>query len=110
MIKGINKFKEYFKEYKTQYVIIAGTACDILMENAGLEFRATKDIDLVIIIEALTPDFGETFWNFIEEGAYEHRLSSSTNPQFYRFTKPKSNEYPVMIELFTRHLSKIKLL
>lgn len=29
-----------------QYAIIGGTACDILMTEEGLDFRATKDIDL----------------------------------------------------------------
>lgn len=109
MVNGLEKFKEWFKDTKEQYVIIGGTACDILMEEAGLEFRATKDIDLVIIIEALTPDFGKKLWQFIEEGCYEHRNASLQTPQFYKFSKPKSKEYPAMLELFTRKLDKINL-
>ena len=109
MVNGLEKFKEWFKDSKEQYVIIGGTACDILMEEAGLEFRATKDIDLVIIIEALTPDFCKKLWQFIEEGCYEHRNASLQTPQFYRFSKPKSKEYPAMLELFTRKLDKINL-
>ena len=31
-----------------------GTACDILMTEEGLDFRATKDIDLVLIIDGVT--------------------------------------------------------
>lgn len=31
--------------------IIGGTACDILMHDAALEFRATKDIDRILLIE-----------------------------------------------------------
>jgi hypothetical protein len=31
---------------RTTSVLIGGGACDVLMEEAGLEFRATKDLDL----------------------------------------------------------------
>lgn len=58
---GIEKFKEYFSGYEDQYVIIGGTACELLMENEELDFRATKDIDIVIILESLTKEFGKIF-------------------------------------------------
>lgn len=63
MVTGIDSFKEWFKGYEEQYVIIGGTACDILMTEEGLDFRATKDIDLVLIIEALDVNFGKNFGN-----------------------------------------------
>ena len=50
------------KGNEEQYAIIGGTACDILMTEEGLDFRATKDIDLVLIIEALDANFGKKFW------------------------------------------------
>ncbi len=46
MVTGIDSFKEWFEEFEGQYVIIGGTACDILMTEEGMDFRATKDIDL----------------------------------------------------------------
>ncbi len=61
MVRGITNFKKRFQDYEEQYVIIGGTACDLIMENEELPFRATKDIDLVLIVEALTAEFGETF-------------------------------------------------
>ena len=51
MVTGIESFKEWFKGNESQYAIIGGTPCDILMTEEG--FRATKDIDLVLIIEAV---------------------------------------------------------
>ena len=54
MINGFEKFKEEFKSYENQYVIIGGTACDLIMENEELPFRATKDIDIVLIVESIT--------------------------------------------------------
>lgn len=100
MVTGINGFTEWFKGYEEQYTIIGGTACDILMTEAELDFRATKDIDMVVIIEAVNADFGKRFWEYIKNGGYEHCNKSSGQPQFYRFTHPKSKEYPSMIELF----------
>lgn len=53
MVHGLEKFKEYFADHTSQYVFIGGTACDILMDELGTSFRATKDLDMVLIIEAL---------------------------------------------------------
>ena len=58
MVRGIESFRKWFQGYEEQYAIIGGTACDLLMTDEGLDFRATKDIDLVLIIEAVDADFG----------------------------------------------------
>ena len=102
MVRGIENFKEWFRGYEDQYVIIGGTACDLLMTEEGLDFRATKDIDLVLIIEAVNAAFGDRFWEYIIAAGYKHRNKSTGKPQLYRFTNPQSKEYPAMIELFTR--------
>ena len=52
MVNGFLKFKEKFQGYENQYVIIGGPACDLIMENEELPFRATKDIDIVLIVES----------------------------------------------------------
>jgi hypothetical protein len=59
-------------------VLIGGTAATLAMEVAGLEFRATKDLDFVAHIEALSAEFGATFWTFVERGRYAIRLASDT--------------------------------
>ena len=66
MVTGIDSFKEWFKGSEEQYAIIGGTACDILMTEDGLDFRATKDIDLVLIIEAVDANFGKKFWEYVK--------------------------------------------
>lgn len=108
MVHGLEKFKEYFAGYTNQYVFIGGTACDILMEDIGVPFRATKDLDIVLIVEALDVSFGETFWKFIEEGGYKYREKSTGESRFYRFSGPSRPEYPKMIEIETVILFKIK--
>jgi len=102
MIKGLEIFKNFFRDYLDQYVLIGGAACDIVFHEADMPFRITKDLDMVLIIEALTSDFGRRFWDFINAGGYENRMKSDGRPQFYRFNKPKNPDFPYMIELFAR--------
>ena len=83
MVTGIDSFKEWFKGSEEQYAIIGGTACDILMTEEGLDFRGQEPV---------------------EADAFE-----SGCPQFYRFSHPITNQYPAMIELFTRKLDAIQL-
>ena len=109
MVYGIEKFKEYFNDYTGQYVFIGGTACDILLDEIGDPFRVTKDLDIVLIIEALDESFGLKLWEFIEDGGYEHRQKSTGKEQFYRFSKPSKTGFPAMIELFSRKPEKINL-
>ena len=102
MVKGLEVFKRYFEAYSDQYVLIGGTACNLLFEDAGVTFRATKDLDMVLIVEALTPEFGRVFWMFIQDGQYKNRAKSYGSPHFFRFDKPKTAGFPFMIELFSR--------
>ena len=76
MVRGIDKFKEFFMDFQDQYVLIGGVACDLIFEERDLTFRATRDFDMVLIVEALTPEFGVQFWNFIVDVGYENRAKS----------------------------------
>lgn len=102
MVRGLDTFREYFRGFENQYVLIGGAACDILFANNEGQFRATRDLDIVLIVEALTPEFGEKFWEFVEAGQYRNKATSVGKPQFYRFDKPEKEAYPKMIELFAR--------
>lgn len=109
MVKGINKFREFFKDFPNQYVLIGGAACDISFQDNDMDFRATKDLDMVLIVEALTREFAEKFWEFIQQGKYRNRIRSNGQPQFYRFDKPEELGYPFMIELFSRKEWKLQV-
>jgi hypothetical protein len=110
MVRGLEVFREYFAVHADQFVLIGGTAATLAMEEAGLEFRATKDLDIVLHIEALSLAFGEVFWSFIEAGRYAIRQASDTGkPVFYRFQKPVDERFPAMLELFCRAPDGIKL-
>lgn len=109
MIKGIDKFKNHFKAYNNQYVVIGGFACDLLMNDVGIDFRATKDVDLVLIVEALSDNFIKAIWEFIKEGEYETGKRKNGECEYYRFINPKNDDYPSMIELFSRPQNNIKI-
>ena len=100
MVKGLDKFKTYFEGFEDQYVLIGGTACDIIFDSNDTSFRPTRDLDIVIIVEALTQGFYVKFWEFIKDGKYRNKLRNNTKPQFYRFDKPIDDSFPKMIELF----------
>lgn len=110
MVKGLDVFRAHFAGLEDQYVLIGGTAATLAMAEAGLEFRATKDLDIVLHMEALTAAFGAAIWAFVDRGGYEIRQASETGkPVLYRFQKPASAGFPAMIELFCRAPEGIKL-
>lgn len=103
MVRGLDLFRETFAAYADQYLLIGGTAASLTMEDAGLQFRATKDLDIVLHVEVLTPAFGAAFWQFVNAGGYQlQQVSDTGKPKFYRFQKPADERYPAMIELFAR--------
>lgn len=102
MVAGVDRFRGHFAGHEHQYVLIGGAACQLLMDDAGLDFRATKDLDIVLIVEALDPAFSERFWAFIEEGGYQIRERSDGERILYRFQKPNTPDFPAMLELFSR--------
>lgn len=104
---GLDKFKEAFAQFSDNYVIIGGIACEIVMTGTAVRPRATHDIDMIVVVERMTPDFGRHFWDFIKEGGYKPEKYKSagggqTKYQLYRFINGKEG-YPEMIELLSRH-------
>lgn len=101
MVVGMELFRDKLKGFEDCYTVIGGAACDILMSEADIDFRLTKDIDMILILEDKKVEFAKTFWEFIKEGEYKCGWKNNDEMHFYRFTEPKSG-YPVMIELFSR--------
>jgi len=102
MVKGLDVFRDHFKGFVDRYVLIGGTASSIVMEEAGMAFRATKDLDIVLCIETLDSDFVQRFWEFVENGEYSSRQKSTGKKLFYRFHSPQNENFPYMLELFSR--------
>ena len=102
MVRGVDLFRDHFAALSDQYILIGGAAAALVLNEAGLESRATKDLDIVLCVEALTPAFGAAFWEFIKAGQYETRQRSSGRDIFYRFATPSDKRFPYMLELFAR--------
>lgn len=102
MVRGLEKFRDHFKKHLDKFILIGGTACSIAMENVGGGFRATKDIDIVLIIEMIDEAFQADFWKFIKQGKYRKRESNEEKRSYYRFQEPEDESFPAIIELFTK--------
>lgn len=109
MVTGLDLFREHFKEFQKSYVLIGGVACYLNMEEAGVDFRATKDLDIVLCAEALDIAFIAHFWEFVKAGGYQNQQKSTGDKQFYRFDKPTTEGYPYMLELFSRVPDQLNL-
>lgn len=99
---GLEKFQQHFSGFADQYVLIGGVATWLALEEQGLDARATKDLDIVLCVEVLAPEFVQAFWDFVRAGGYEIQQRSSGEKVFYRFSKPATAEYPAMLEIFSR--------
>lgn len=107
MVKGLDKFREVFNDFSNNYVIIGGTACDVVLTGTDMRPRATDDIDMILVVENMTVEFGRTFWDFIKKGGYKsgkRKRGEDKSPvyELYRFEEGIDG-YPVKIELLSRH-------
>ena len=102
MVNGLYKFRDFFQSHTDKYVLIGGAACSIVFDEIGEDFRATKDLDMVLIVENISEDFGKAFWEFIRAANYNGIETGEAQKQFYRFKNPDDPSYPKMIELFSR--------
>ncbi len=109
MVKGVDRFREYFAGHEDSYALIGGAACDILFSKAGLPFRATNDFDVVLCVEIVSVELGTVFENFLDAGGYQARERSTGRREFYRFHRPTDETFPAMIELFARRPYTLKL-
>lgn len=108
-VRGLEVFGKWFADHRDKYVLIGGAAAQTIMAEEGQEFRATKDLDVVLVVEALTPEFGALFWGFVKAGGYNvWEVGEAEKPTFYRFTKPTDDTFPIMVELFARQPNLLK--
>ncbi len=101
MVRGLERFRDAFAAHVHQYAMIGGTACDLLLEQVDLPFRATKDLDIVLMSEMIDASFAGTFWEFVRAGRYKAAEATDGTPRFYRFYAPQETSFPSMMELFS---------
>lgn len=106
-MEGENFLTEYMQQYADDYILIGGNACALNFENIGANFRATVDLDIVLITESTNAQFYMHLWDYIVEHGYEGKVYRGANAggSAYRFIQPEDNRIPnvpVQIELFSR--------
>lgn len=102
-VAGFDLFKTRFAPFAASFCLIGGSACDLLFGEEGLRFRATKDLDLVVIVDNPYEEFARELWSFVLEGGYTFGWRSDERSRYYRFSEPQKAGFPFMIELFARH-------
>jgi hypothetical protein len=109
MVRGLALFRERFRGFEGSFILIGGAACDEWLTAAGLVFRATRDLDIVLVIEVLSQPGIRALRTFIADGGYEIRQRTGGSPVLYRFDKPRKEGFPFMLELFSRKLEGLEL-
>ncbi len=105
MLKGFEKFKEYFTAHADSFIVIGGTAMQLIEPNTTVHPRVTQDIDMLILVEALSHEFTAAFHSFLKDGGYSCYIAKDDkggpHPRFYRFLDPSDEAFPVKIELLS---------
>ena len=104
MIQGIESFTAYFSDYEKDYIVIGGLATAMNMHELGFVFRATKDIDLVVVAKE-NEAFLKKLLSYIDEAGYttKQRTDNSNRKNLFRFLDSTDKNYPEQIELFATH-------
>jgi hypothetical protein len=103
MVKGLNIFRDRFSNFEGSFILIGGAACDLWFDILNQTFRATQDLDLVLLVEVIDPSFVTAMRGFIAEGGYQTRQRTNGSPELYRFADPANDSFPAEIELFSRN-------
>ena len=84
---GIKHFSDYFKEHQKDYVIIGGSAAAVLLEDEGLEFRKTVDLDVVLLTNS-SKELNSKIGEYLKIGQYQTKEATQGSPRYYRFSNP----------------------
>lgn len=105
MVKGFDKFKQYFAKHSDSFIVIGGTAMQLQGSEGGFVPRVTQDIDILVLVEQMSEAFTSAFHAFLREGRYDCYITKepdgSNKPRFYRFVTPKNAAFPTRIELLS---------
>jgi hypothetical protein len=110
-------FCEFLVEAKDDYILIGGNACRVQFEKNGAQFRATKDIDAVLVLgEEVSPVLTDLLWRYLKQHEYKGKKfvdGAHVGGHSYRFTvtaeKSNENGCPKEIELFCREPDAVEL-
>lgn len=76
--QGLDRFIQEFSVYKDAFVIIGGLASTLNMARFNLEFRVTKDFDLVVLVKDGNEPFFYALRAFLRECGYSYGKKVTT--------------------------------
>lgn len=106
--KGLEHFNEYFKDYRSSFVLIGGAGLSVLMDDDKQKFRKTTDLDIVLLTLA-SDDFTNHLSQYVEDGGYRTKEASEESPKYYRFLEPTNDLFPEELEFFSNNETQIQL-
>ncbi|MCC6277419.1 MAG: hypothetical protein IT289_05845 [Oligoflexia bacterium] len=106
-VRGVDHFSNFFKDFSDHYVIIGGTAASEILEDNELDFRVTKDVDMVILTNA-SGDLNKRIIEYVKLGKYKLQ-ETVKGKRYYRFSDPEDEAFPKMLEIFARNESGLEL-
>lgn len=96
-----NTLQLFLGKHKKNYFIIGGHATAYNLKLQGIDFRVTRDYDIVLISEVNDESFADDLSNFLKIGQYLYGYRNSDNKRIaYRFESPKKENYPEIIVFF----------
>ena len=107
IVAGIDAFRDAMAGLEDKYVLIGGGACSLLFDGTPVDFRLTKDLDVVVMAASDDVEFGKALWSFIRGGGYTYGVRENGSARYYRFWLPEEANVagtglPAEIELFSR--------
>jgi hypothetical protein len=106
--RGIDHFLAYLKGLENEYAVIGGGAAAILMAQEGLEFRATRDVDMVLLTHA-SASLNTRITEYVKLGRFKIKEATEGTPRYFRFRDPEDVAFPEMIEIFARNEQELEL-
>lgn len=97
----VQRLFSYLSSYPSDYLIIGGTAAELVLSQRSVPFRETKDFDIVICWDGKGELFPKVLVALLRDGGYRSRLRNSKKTA-YRFEDPLKSGYPSIIELFCK--------
>lgn len=78
-MEGQTFLSEYMQDYQDDYILIGGNACALQFEAIGATFRATEDLDIVLVTESTKPEFYAHLSDFLETYGYDGKRFNGSN-------------------------------
>lgn len=105
-VRGIERFADAMSGCKGGYVLIGGGACSVLFDNEGDSFRATEDLDVVVIVDGEGVEFATALWAFIKAAGYE---IGKVDDGYYEFIRDNATNVEGITLLDALHIIPLKM-